>query len=584
MSDEGRRADNTNRQFGEYTEAQIIEMFRRSEEEIDARLTAALAAWDAWEDVPRPNVVVLTHLPDQLFPKFDPHNGHRYRALRNDNGVQYTVVVAYDFTPECVRFHIDRAKHLREAHNSSEELYMIIRLFGEKYRQTPKNTRSTIITAICEYLNESNLDYRTVAGFANKLCDDTKNNFDVMTEFIEQLGENMYTCFVMQCAISWTHFAYENPIVKNCLNARYFTEQLSENQMKNYLDDLHRCDVNFTTFLVRCIFPDWLDDENFQSHLLYWLASGTSVPSIAFCITEIDDKYGVNFYREVVINTLVRLFATTYVRNAYQFTDTIIFMIDKFELSDSIVNLISRTIDKMHYNPFDENLHRSWHFVFTLLMVKLAQTTNTVDYELSKIWIMRRFMETGNYYMMKTFYFLFFHHVNETRMMIHCFNWANPDQLIMEPVPHFFAEAMYYDLSQDEKNMVFSAMCKEENIPALHWMISHDYEQFFNVNVVDGKLVSFSIREEPFNVVIFARYSFLGSYGMTVRNIEDIQYKRDECIVCMEQLDEANIVVPNCHSHHQMCETCCLTLIQETHNCPMCRGEMVMNECSVFVL
>jgi hypothetical protein len=547
---------------------------------------ASIGLTDEWferERMARENAVIITHLPANLFPEFDPNNNINYRARRTDEGVEYTVVVPYDFTLDCINFHLDRARYLRDTLNRFEEIYLIIDLFIQKYKNYPV-TRSIIITTICEYLNESELDNRYIKSIFQKLADDTHYNFNIMCEFVEQLDGDVYGCAVMACSVQWTQFTYTASTVRNCMNTRYFTEQLSDDQMEKYFDHLIFLEnVHFTQFITRCIFPDWLDDEDFQYYLLYWLVSNAKLDSLKFCIKENDFWYGVTFYHEVVIDTLVRVFAECKmnINTRNYFINIFDFIFETFDLSKHIMKIIAKTIDLIDYNPF---LEHSWDFSFSYLMNVLEEQITPTKYKLFQICIMRRFMETGNYYMMKNFHRRYFDHITNVRMMIHCLNWADPNQLVLEPVPQFFAEAMYYDLSREEMNTVFSAMCKEENVPALYWMINHDYEQYFSIVVEDGKLVSFKIREDDFNIIVFDRYTPLAERGMVVKNMEDITDKRDECIVCMEQLEGTNIVVPNCHHSHQMCENCCVVLIQETYNCPMCRGVMDMNECRVFVL
>ena len=55
----------------------------------------------------------------------------------------------------------------------------------------------------------------------------------------------------------------------------------------------------------------------------------------------------------------------------------------------------------------------------------------------------------------------------------------------------------------------------------------------------------------------------------------------NECMICYEKKNK--MIILNCHSTHNVCESCIKIWHSSNNSCPMCRTEIDFSKCSINI-
>jgi hypothetical protein len=252
-------------------------------------------------------------------------------------------------------------------------------------------------------------------------------------------------------------------------------------------------------------------------------------------------------------------------------------VMDDYMSQDDAVAVIFGMIDNFSPSNDTEFISREFLSIVDAACEKMSRTNK----RLFLCEVMRRLMQINSGRIFATTLNRHFGGMN-VRMISHYLNWCDLSREIPVEIGR-----MYSRLSQEQMDRVFSTVCATNNAAGARWIMERTWEHNrYTVNIVDNQITSFDVKDSGFTLTLFDQVfdSPLCRRGFKAADINTYKNKNDECAVCMDTLEST--VVLNCHPSHQICEGCCDRLMgmHFKAKCPLCRGKIEPNKCTVYVM
>ncbi len=181
--------------------------------------------------------------------------------------------------------------------------------------------------------------------------------------------------------------------------------------------------------------------------------------------------------------------------------------------------------------------------------------------------IFKKIIFNGNNILFSYMSIKYFSHINNFNYFEYACLFSNPNAVFNNTV---IGQAYIKTiLSDDKMDSIFNNVCKYKIKSSINWFITFFPDRYSYID--DKHYINISNMIKP----IISKFYMDKKYNITQQTINQ------DCCVCLE--NKKGMIQLNCHTTHIICSECFETSYNIKKSCPLCRGDIKLNDCIINI-